>query len=448
MGFSRRFATRLAWRTALLFAATVLTATLAAWGRAPTATLLAGLGVAAALAALWSLVDQGNADLARFVAALDRGDLTQSFQRPARGSHFDRLGDAYERSLARLRHERAAGAVSTRFVEALADGAPVALLVLDPENRVTLANQAARRLFGRSGEVPLASLASFGAGFVADLAAVTPGTSRLSRLVGGGMPQRVSLDATLMEAEGTRRRIVAVRIVQPELDRAELAAQVDLVRVLTHEIMNSLTPVVSLAATADRLMAALHPTLAPGVADAQLAAAALARRAAELERFVESYKGFSEAPALRRAPIATAAWLDDVLRLFRATPLAAAIPIEAAVALGTPAIDGDVALLTQILLNLLKNAAEAVTENGGDAAIRVVATGVGGGRVRLSVIDSGPGIPPSLRTDVFLPFFTTKRQGTGIGLSLARQIVLLHDGQIGIGGGSPNRIEIILPAAG
>lgn len=447
MVFRQRFAGRLAFRTAVLFAVTMLTAGLAVWGRAPTATLLAALGVATALFGVWSLIGRGNADLARFVTALDHGDLSQSFQRLDRGAQFERVGRAYEHLLARLREERSASAAAARFAEAVSDSAPIALLVLDPYDRVTFVNKAARHLFGSSDQVPLVALSTFGSNFVADLAAVSPGTSRLSRLGGGGgIPQRVSLDATLMEAAGTSRRIVAVRIIQPELDRAELAAQVDLVRVLTHEIMNSLTPVVSLAATADRVISQLAPTLAPCIGDAQLAVAALARRAAELERFVESYKGFSEAPVLQRAPIATAAWLDDVLRLYRTTPLAAATPIILTVAPGTPMIDGDVALLTQVLLNLLKNAAEAVAGLEG-AKVHVTATEAGADQVRLTVIDPGPGIPAQLRADVFLPFFTTKRTGTGIGLSLARQIVLLHGGQIGIADGLDTKIEMILPSA-
>jgi signal transduction histidine kinase len=440
----RRFATRLVWRTAALFAAVVLTALLAVWGRAPVAALLAGLAAVAALVSLWQLVDQGNADLARFVGALARGDLTQSFLRPRRGSHFDRVGIAYERALARLRDERAASAASTRFAESLADGAPVALLVLGEDDRVTLANQAARRLFRRSGDVPLAALAPSGPAFLADLAAVAPGSSRLSVLAGGGMPQRVSLDATLMEAGGIRRRIVAVRVVQPELDRAELDAQVDLVRVLTHEIMNSLTPVVSLAATADRLIAGVAPDLAPGIADARLAVAALARRAAELEQFVESYKGFSEAPTLVRTPIVVDEWLGRVIHLFRATPHGETARVDISVAPEMPAIDGDAALLTQVFLNLLKNAAEAAPAGDG-VAIRVTAALGSDGEITLSVSDGGPGVPAHLRHDVFLPFFTTKRTGTGIGLSFARQVILLHGGQIGIGEQQPSRIEIRLP---
>lgn len=446
MAFRRRFAAQLAGRTVTLFAVTLATAVLAAWGRAPTMTLLAVLCVVAAFAWLWSAVDQGNADLARFVTALERGDLTQSFLRPTRGSHFDEAGAAYERALARLRDERSAGAASTLFAQAVSDSSPVPLLVLGPDDQVTLNNKAARELLGRAGEIGMSTLRARDPVFAADLAAVAPGTSRLSRLVSGGIPQRVSLDATLVNVANRARRIVAVRIIQPELDRAELAAQVDLVRVLTHEIMNSLTPVVSLAATADRLMSALTPTmgsgLAPGVTDAQLATAALARRAAELERFVESYKGFSEAPVLKRERIATALWLNDVLRLFCASSLAASVDVDLSLPPGLPSIDGDAALLTQVMINLLKNAAEAT---GAGGSISVTAAGVVSRGIRIAVADTGPGIAPQLREDVFLPFFTTKQSGTGIGLSFARQIVLLHGGQIAIAEGSPSKIEMLLP---
>ncbi|WP_026325861.1 sensor histidine kinase [Sphingomonas sp. Mn802worker] len=445
MAFRRRFAAQLAGRTVTLFAVTLATAVLAAWGRAPTMTLLAVLCVVAAFAWLWSAVDQGNADLARFVTALERGDLTQSFLRPTRGSHFDEAGAAYERALARLRDERSAGAASTLFAQAVSDSSPVPLLVLGPDDQVTLNNKAARELLGRAGEIGMSTLRARDPVFAADLAAVAPGTSRLSRLVSGGIPQRVSLDATLVNVANRARRIVAVRIIQPELDRAELAAQVDLVRVLTHEIMNSLTPVVSLAATADRMMSVLAPGLAPGVADAQLATAALARRAAELERFVESYKGFSETPVLKRERIATALWLEDVLRLFRASPLAASVDIDLSLPSGLPAIDGDAALLTQVMVNLLKNAAEAT---GAGGSISVTAADIVSRGVGIAVADTGTGIAPQLREDVFLPFFTTKRSGTGIGLSFARQIVLLHGGQIAIAEGSSSKIEMLLPTCG
>lgn len=414
---------------------------LVAWWRAPTAALLCAGGTVAAGAAVWRLIDQGNAELARFVAALERGDLSQSFARPRRGAGFDDLGAAYERAVARLRGERAATLGKVRFAEALVDGAPVALLLVEQDGRVHLTNKAARRLFGHETPCPAEALVRYGHDFADAVVRTAPGPARLAHLALGGLPQRVAIDVTLLEAPGSApRRIVACKVIQAELDGAELAAQVDLVRVLTHEIMNSLTPVTSLA----QLVAAAMADDGADLADARLAAAALARRAGELERFVGSYRQFSEAPVIAADAVDLVELLDEVARLFSASAAGAGATLALTVAPALTALRGDRGLLSQVLLNLLKNAGEAAAPT---ASITVTATPTEDGQVRLVVQDDGPGIPPSLVHDVFLPFFTTKTEGTGIGLSFARQVVLLHGGQIGAHPGPPGHVELLLPLA-
>ena len=443
MAFKRSFVVRLGARVFLLLVALSVASLLAAYQRAPTAMLLAvGLALFITIG-LWRLVSESNADLARFVAALDRGDLSQSFTWSGRGAGFDRLGAAYERAIGRLREERTGGATAATFASALADGAPIPLLVLGPGNALTLGNKAARQQFGRGTPTNVAALEIYGDAFVDLLRSATPGPSRLGRIVVHGLSQRVVIDTTLIELSGDARRIVAVKIIQAELDSAELAAQIDLVRVLTHEIMNSLTPVTSLAATAEQLLDALDATNNPAIGDAQLAVAALARRAGELEHFVETYKGFSEAPVLRREPIDIGDWLTRTAAIHAATPnVTAAATLE--IMPGLPPLDGDVALLTQVLLNLLKNAGEAVADTP-QPTIILTAELKPQSRIRIAVTDNGPGIPTHLSREVFLPFFTTKPRGSGIGLSFARQIVLLHGGRIEAGSGLPSRIEMDLP---
>ncbi|RYF22258.1 MAG: sensor histidine kinase [Oxalobacteraceae bacterium] len=443
MAFRRRFVVRLASRVLLLLVALSVASVLGAYHRAPTAMLLA-IGFALVVTVgLWRLVSESNAELTRFVAALERADLSQSFTWSGRGAGFDRLGAAYERALARLREERTGGTVAATFAGALADGAPTPLLVLGPGDALTLGNRAARRQFGRNSPTNIASLDPYGTAFVDLLRGATPGPSRLGRIVVDGLSQRVVIDTTLVELGGDARRIVAVKIIQAELDGAELAAQIDLVRVLTHEIMNSLTPVTSLAATAKQLLDVLDATDNQAIGDAQLAVGALARRAGELEHFVETYKGFSEAPVLRREPIDIADWLTRTAAIHAATPNVHA-PVTLEIMPGLPLLDGDMALLTQVLLNLLKNAGEAAASTC-HPTIALSAELRPRGRVRIAVTDNGPGIPPHLLREVFLPFFTTKPRGSGIGLSFARQIVLLHGGQIEVGNGLPSRIEIVLP---
>ncbi len=446
MASSRRFALSLAGRVASLLATVAAAAALLAFARAPTAALIATLAATAAAVELWRVVNRGNVELARFVTALERIDLGQSFRGSGRGAGFERLGSAYEAALERLRAERASGTAAARIAETLVDGAPTPLLVLSSNDEVRFANGAARRLFGRGDPCRLDALAPFGPPFVAALRVAAPGPTRLTHIVLDGLSQRVALDTTQAEMGGQVRRIVAIKVIQVELDGAELAAQVDLVRVLTHEVMNSLTPVTSLAATASRLVGDLDPAAVPGLADAQVAIHALARRAADLERFVTSYKGFSEAPALHRAAIPVGPWFAQLAELFGTTPAARGVAVSWSVANRTPAIDGDAALLTQVMLNLLKNAGEAAAGLA-DPSVTVSAEPALDGRVKITVTDNGPGIPPALARDVFLPFFTTKPNGTGIGLSFARQIVMLHGGQIGIAATGGGCLEALLPAS-
>lgn len=448
----RRFGVRLATRAGALIALSGLSALLLVWGRAPTAALVTLLAAVATAVALWRLVERGNTELARFLDALERGDLSQGFAGVGRGAGFGRLADAYERALDRLRRERSASLGTARFAEALIDGAPIALLVADFDGTVHFENKAARRLFGRTAPCAVEALIVYGAAFARTVADAPPGPTRLTHLALGGPPQRVAVDVTLLEGPGQPpRRILAVKVIQAELDGAELAAQVDLVRVLSHEILNSLTPVTSLAEIAASAVAEVEwPGPDPQLEKARAATAALARRAAELERFVASYRSFSEAPVLRPAPIDIATWLTDLVELFRASPAGRDAEVALTLPPVAPALTGDVGLLSQVVLNLLKNAGEAAADSSPPrVAIDVVAEDVSAGeaQVRITVSDNGPGIPETLVREVFLPFFTTKRDGTGIGLSFARQVVLLHGGRISAAPGPGGRITIALAGA-
>jgi len=436
MDFRRRFLVRLALRSAALVAALAAFGWLLAHPAMPATTLLAAGIVLWAATAVWALIRRTNDEIARFVSALGHGDLAQSFAQPGRGSGFDELGEAFDGAMRRLRDERAASAADNRFASALVDGAPTPLLSIDGDGRIELANQAARRLFDRVDGVRAADFARYGAEFVAALDAVPPGSRRLTRMLVGGLAQRAMLAATTVERGGGVWRIVSVQIIQRELNAAEIAVQTDLVRVLTHEIMNSMTPVTSLAASAAQLMAEIDDGRDEAVADARLAVETLARRAEGIMHFVETYRAFSRAPEVTRRPFAARPWAEQLVRLFGATPQAIGVALDVAIADTLDLIDGDADLLAQVVLNLMKNAAEAAAgsagEDGDAPRIGLSVAPLPAGRVRITVQDNGPGIAAEHVDDVFLPFFTTKREGTGVGLSFARQVVLLHEGAIGL----------------
>jgi signal transduction histidine kinase len=253
------------------------------------------------------------------------------------------------------------------------------------------------------------------------------------------MVSRAALDRL-----GRPLAIVAVQPIQQELSAVELAAQADLVRVLTHEIMNSMTPVVSLAESAARLMGEVaHGD--PAIDDARMAVETLARRASGIMHFVESYRAFSRVPVVERRRFAAAPWAEELRRLFAASDAGRNVPLELAVEPADIMIDADPDLLAQVVINLLKNGAEAARDHTPMPQVALAVGLLPGGRTIVSVSDNGPGIAPALADEIFLPFFTTKAGGTGVGLSLGRRIMTAHGGTIALTAADQGaRFEIVI----
>jgi signal transduction histidine kinase len=148
--------------------------------------------------------------------------------------------------------------------------------------------------------------------------------------------------------------------------------------------------------------------------------------------FVESYRQISRVPEVRRRVFEVLPWAQELESLFRATDAGGAVRFSLRVVPQSLTIDIDPDLMCQVLLNLLKNGAEAASAHSGEPAVSLSFTLTKGGRTQIEVADNGPGVPEALQQEVFLPFFTTKQKGTGVGLSLARQVVLAHRASISL----------------
>lgn len=422
MGSERGYALALAaWVAALAGATVALAASWPREGLGATRLVLAAVALAA-LAGLLGHVRRTNLVLARFAEALRHGDYQARFDGRG-GAGFRELADALGAAARDFRHERARDREELRYWEALVDDLPVALLTADERLGVRAANKAARRLFDRHDGTRPPVFATYGEAFARHL---EPGGGASRELVDlrldGGTQRAVVRSATLTRL-GTPVRVVAVEPVQAALDAAEVGTQTDLVRVLTHEILNSLTPVVSLAGTAAVLLGEEEPDLA----EARLAVTTLARRAEGTRRFIDSYRSLARLPEPRRRRFAAAPFAAELARLFGVEWIEHRL--EVAVDDGL-VLDADPDLLAQVLVNLLRNAAQATEARPG--RVRLGMAEVAGGAA-IEVEDDGAGIPAAARGDVFLPFFTTRPAGTGIGLNLARQVAVAHGWRIEAG---------------
>jgi nitrogen fixation/metabolism regulation signal transduction histidine kinase len=401
---------------------------------------------AGSFVALLRFIERANLETARFVEALNFGDFSQAFSDRYAGAGATQLGEALEAAMKRLRAERAQLSEESRFLAVLVDEAPTALLVIDREERVELSNKAARHMFGGRTGILVADLEPYGQEFIATLRSVRPGEKRLTRVLIDDLPQQAMVGVSGVQRLGYAVRVVTVQPIQRELNAVEAAAQTDLVRVLTHEIMNSMTPVTSLANTAATLMRAVDRHDDPSFADARIAVETLAARAEGIMHFVESYRQFSRGTVVRPSRFEARGWVDDLRRLFEATQKPSQIRLDTAVEPTDLCLHADRELLSQVALNLLKNAAEAGTGPNKERIVQLSVEQTSAGRRLIRIEDNGPGIDANVRDDIFLPFFTTKASGTGVGLSLARQIIIAHGGAITVESepGSGARFSIVL----
>jgi nitrogen fixation/metabolism regulation signal transduction histidine kinase len=313
-------------------------------------------------------------------------------------------------------------ALSRRLEEALAllDAVTVALFLVDDDRRVRFANGAGRALAGFDAG-RLEDLPGLGREAAAAILSLPPGGRRLVALA-DGRTMLVWVGVLTTPGAGTKR-LVSMQAVTGELDAVQVGAWHMMTRVLAHEMMNSLTPIASLSESLARLAGAQEAD--PRIADA---VATIGRRSEHLIAFVERYRAIVDLPAPRPEPVDLAAFLAAIDGLVGAELRGRGIDFAAAPEFGSEAVQADPALLEQAVLNLVKNAAEAVA---GQAGGRVrLSSGVAPGRATLTVSDNGPGIKGDRMEEVFVPFYTTKEDGGGIGLTLARQIALAHGGRL------------------
>jgi len=291
------------------------------------------------------------------------------------------------------------------------DQAPVALW-WQSGGGVQPLNNAARRLVAPGG-------ASAPAALTARLRDASSSQRRqLFAFDGERGPERCLLAVRDVVVEGAEARLLALMPIESELEAETLKAWRQLVHVLTHEIMNSLTPIASLSSSAHELIA--HDAAADP--DLAIALETIARRTESLAGFVADYRRVSDWPEPTLAAVALAPLFARVERLVAADWRARGGVLRFDVAPATLTLMADAGQLEQALLNLLSNAAHA-TSRVAEPAVQVSARLVRGGRLAIEVRDNGPGVPHGLEQDIFMPFFSTREHGSGIGLAVVRNLV-------------------------
>jgi len=383
------------------------------------ALLLAGL---AALTVIDLARYAGKADrmISRFVAALAAGEVEPPAPREGGMSGMAQLREAMGRFDAELRRVRAGQQGAIEYLQTLTDTVTAALVVVEPDGRLGLINRAAQALATPTGLDPA---------LAAQIGALGPGGRAILRLPGG---QRVLAAAARFTAAGEARTLVSLQNIESELDATEVKAWQDLARILAHEMMNSLTPIASLAQSLRPMLN--HPPSA-NMGDVATAIDVIGERSARLISFVERYRQVADLPKPILRWVRLAEVIDGLSPLLAAGLAAQGARYVSRVEPADLRVRADPALLEQGLINLVRNGLEASAGRPG-AEVSLTAK-LEGDQVVISIADNGRGVDPAVMERIFVPFFTTKAGGSGVGLSLVRQIALAHGGQIEAARNSP-----------
>ena len=230
--------------------------------------------------------------------------------------------------------------------------------------------------------------------------------------------QSLVLSCSAMEFGGKVLRVISVGNIHEELDRKEVESWEKLTRILTHEIMNSLAPVTSIS----------H-TLLSSSSDAETMRQGLETIHAtsdRLLRFVDSFRAVTRIPAPQKAPF----YLSELVAEACSLTAREGVEVEVSIEPEDTLLYADRALMSQVFVNLLKNATEALSEQEGEHKITIRSTIDAEERIQIEITNNGSAIPAEVAENIFTPFCTTKADGSGIGLAVSRQIVRLHGGTL------------------
>jgi nitrogen fixation/metabolism regulation signal transduction histidine kinase len=380
-------------------------------------------------------VEKTNKELTRFLDAARYADYSQRFELRPLGNGFGDLSHAFTDILKRFQHASSQQEEEKKHLKAIVEHVPVPLISINNDGQLSLRNHAARKLFGTNHVTKWQDLIAFGEEFAQRVSSIQAGEQHLVYFHIDEMEHRLAISATQIRLSNRHEILISMQDIQSELDGVQLQAWQDLVKVLTHEIMNSITPVASLAKTAVDLVEDSkanvkdYPTILADLEDIEDAVQTVARRSDGLIQFVGSYRKLTRLPSPNKKPISVTKLLQQSYSLATQTWQSKGIEYMSHVKPSELEVNVDSDMLEQLLINLLQNAEHAV-EGIDSPIIDVNAYLNPRGHVVIQISDNGHGIPEDVGHKVFVPFYTTKPSGSGVGLALSRQIMIAHGGTI------------------
>jgi nitrogen fixation/metabolism regulation signal transduction histidine kinase len=382
-------------------------------------------------------VEKANRDLKSFLESIRFSDFSRTFQMEGLGSSFDGLKKQFNDVIMDFQRIRSEKEEHYHYLQNVIEHVGVSILAYQKDGKVELINNAAKRLFQISTIKNIHNLETWSTELTETLLAIRPGENKLIKVDEKDDILQLAIYATEFKLGERRILLVSLKNIQSELEAKELDAWQKLIRVLTHEIMNSIAPIASLSSTVntmvsnvkDEVLKKLPGTKTETIDDIKDALETIHKRTTGLIHFVETYRNLTRIPKPNFSIFKIEELFRNIHGILNENLHKNNIDCEFIVEPPSMDLTADKNLIEQVMINLIQNSVQSLDkiQNG---KIQVKAFYNNRGKKLIQVVDNGQGIIPEVGDKIFIPFFTTKVSGSGIGLALSKQILRLHEATI------------------
>lgn len=386
------------------------------------------------LVELFYYIIRSNKDTRNFLEAIIHNDFTQKYSAERKGKSFGTLYETFNQVNQKFLEVSQQEASEYQYITTLVHQLSIGVLSYDNKGRIHLVNNALKTLLSKDELINLESIKRVSPGLHEAIINTKVHENQLTKIALNGKEYHFSLTVSEFKLRSQEFRLVSIQDLRGTLDKNEMVAWQKLIRVLTHEIMNSVAPITSLSSTLNHMVTMSQKSKVP-LDTKQLQSLhdgldAIENRSGGLMNFTQAYRSLTRIPLPNIKPVDGELYFQRINSLFQPTLAGTGIQFELVVPRGSFTLHFDPDLMEQAIINLLKNAKEAVIDHGGHKVILRVSGTKATNQWVIEVEDDGGGIPTEIEEQIFIPFYTTKNNGSGIGLSLVKQIVHAHNAEV------------------
>lgn len=383
---------------------------------------------------LYRFSSQTNRKLTRFLESVKYSDFISGFNTDNRlGRSFRDLNVAFNEVLEAFRKTRSEKEEHWQYLNTVVQQVRTGIFSYDVDGTIQLINTNAKRYLGVTSTMKnISELKERNPNLYEVIEATLPGKGSLYK---EGTELQLTIQATEMRIRGNAVKLVTLQNIQTELQKQELEAWQNLTRVLRHEIMNSITPISSLTSTLREILdydlvkkENGYELKNEGAEDLREGLDTIESRSKGLIRFIDAYREYTSLPQPKIKTVRVTDLIDRVGQFMKTQMKKSTIEFTYSCESEYLTVQADEEMIEQVLINLVKNAMESLN-NSSSGKIRLTGEAKEH-NVIIEVSDNGPGIIKEALVKIFVPFFTTKKAGSGIGLSLSRQIMQMHNGTL------------------